>query len=590
MRRRTGSLSLCLAVALAAACGEFNLTGSTPGRVQISGDSVVDVGHTLVLTATVVDSAGAGLPPSSFRWSSSNGAVASVRCCGYPPVTIDAHAGGTADITASYGSLQSTFTVHVNDSRPVVTMALGDVVADTLVNGVSERRYALDLRAGDSIDVMVTQTGPGSGELLVGQNHGPELTPSLQVGVTGRSGFYPLQGAVVVPVTGRYELVAYGSGTTWKNTYTPASGPFTVAVRRSAPILSYTVGGAYSTGYARAGDVTVVDSLYLQNLGAGDLTVTLSADGALRVPVSTVTVSHPSTPAPAISKPVPGSVPVAIQVDATTLSPGSVSGTVHMRVPDGTWVLPGTYDVRFEVALFDHRITVVARTSLDGVASGSSGPVYAFSGATVLSLDPATGATKQLFTLGGAINHATVAPDGTVYFATSGSIVQYHPGQAPVSMALPASGVTAVAAAPDGSLYGCVGDLLFRFDAAGKFTALNAPSRVHGQMAYSAADTALYYVSSNTLYRYSLARNVEEVRGSLQPLLLTGHVEAVDSQGRLYVNSENVNGLWLYDNAGNLLEYIRVAGSTRGYALNGNTVIGVGLGSPAGYTWTMPVP
>ena len=111
-------VSVSIAALLLAACGGEKTTepGTTapppePTSITLSGTALSfdTLGATKQVTATVLDQNNRPIPGSTVTWSSSNAAVATVSTTGL----VTAAGNGTAEITASLGSLSEAVTVTV---------------------------------------------------------------------------------------------------------------------------------------------------------------------------------------------------------------------------------------------------------------------------------------------------------------------------------------------------------------------------------------------------------------------------------------------------------------------------------------------
>ncbi len=111
-------VSVSIAALLLAACGGEKTTepGTTapppePTSITLSGTALSfdTLGATKQVTATVLDQNNRPIPGSTVTWSSSNAAVATVSTTGL----VTAAGNGTAEITASLGSLSAAATVTV---------------------------------------------------------------------------------------------------------------------------------------------------------------------------------------------------------------------------------------------------------------------------------------------------------------------------------------------------------------------------------------------------------------------------------------------------------------------------------------------
>ena len=113
-----------LLIASVTSCGSDSTGASDPvvASVVVTGSrSNVDVGKTLALTAIALDASGFPVSAVTYRWSSSNTAIATVNDTG----VVTGVALGTATITAATGALTGSKDITVG---PVMTTQLAQSV------------------------------------------------------------------------------------------------------------------------------------------------------------------------------------------------------------------------------------------------------------------------------------------------------------------------------------------------------------------------------------------------------------------------------------------------------------------------------
>jgi hypothetical protein len=303
-----------------------------------------------------------------------------------------------------------------------------------------------------------------------------------------------------------------------------------------------------------------------------------------------MTLSGPSPLVYEFSSPPAGAVPLTFTVDATNAGAGaSVRGTLNLSLAPDTWLAPGrTLSPTFGAYVHDARVDLVRRSQYDGMGARPAGPVYAFLGADLSRIDTATGAGTKLFTAPRLIRKLAVAPDGTVYarLSVSGQLLRSEGGAAPTYIELGSPAEGALAVAPDGTVYTFAGSNLLGVSPAGVVSAIATTAGAVGDMVYH-PDGGLYYTRGLVLYRFDLARRVEESRGNLPALSLPdSHVLAVDAQGRLFATRDNALGVHVYDTNANLLARLYVPETTLGVGIVGDRLFGVGTF----YSWRSPLP
>ena len=231
IRSRSVALFAIAITGLHAGC-----TGDTPTlpaivapTMRLTGDSVVAVAGKITLSAQATDSTGKPVVVKIY-WTISDPSIVDVSSAG----VVTGRAVGAAAVTASYGYASATIRVAVRDERPTVSLTVGESFTGRIVTGVARERLSVSVTAGDTLDLLVRMD---SAEAF---SFGAHLRSSgadwLKASARTSHGI-ALYGAVVPSATGVYALEAVGDIVCGGRYCVPPSGPYTVRVRRSAPIF-----------------------------------------------------------------------------------------------------------------------------------------------------------------------------------------------------------------------------------------------------------------------------------------------------------------------------------------------------------------
>jgi hypothetical protein len=557
-------------------------------RLSIGGEEVVRAGAVVRLTPLVEGDP--TLSPYSFTWIVSDPTIAGLRTTGNinTPSSreLTGLRAGVVAVTVTTGELTSTRQFTVVDERPVVQVALGQSITGHLTDGVGEQRFALTLAAGDAIDLSVTADSVSQyGIQLV------SLDGALPLGGT-LEGSGTLYGGVVAPRAGTYLLgvASQLKCTSWGSC--SAVGPFTVRNRRSEPIMNVIL---------RASDIRVrqgasaMDTTWLQNVGAGILTVQAGTSSSwLHPSASSASVPGPA-PEPTPTDPIPaGSIAFTSLIDTRPLAPGLYTDTIGLSAPSSTWskYSQSGHTRRFvNLRVYDALARVInASTSLFALSVSRDGSLVGANADSLFTVDRVSGAATPLLRVrqGSAsrsVSRVVGGLDGVLYFGAStawgDSLYKVVAGEV-VSvtgwMDHWSGGFVVLA---DGTVYASHNLKLERIAKGGapEVVASVPGAFIPQVLVYRAADHALYFAGRGQLQRYDIATGVVESRG-------TGAFEsvlAVDAQGNLYVSGGST--IYVLDTSGRELSRFVPPCDTRGVAITG----GVVYGACPGYFWTMPV-
>lgn len=249
-----------------AACGGDDGGNTQPVAVAASVSiaeattgSLVSIGDTRALTATVKDAAQATIASAPVTWTTSNAAVATVQGTGASAV-VTAVGNGTASITAASGAVQASATVVV--AQRLATLALNTPAAmaigatttlqvsardarNATIAGVTGTTFTTSDRAKALVDVggVVTAIAPGSATITA---------TLIRDGVTAT-------GTSTITVSSPASAAATASvSATNANTFTPS----TVTVRVGGSV-AYSFSGDHNVIFSSAGspaDVPVTNS------------------------------------------------------------------------------------------------------------------------------------------------------------------------------------------------------------------------------------------------------------------------------------------------------------------------------------------
>ncbi|MEO7714407.1 MAG: hypothetical protein ABIV10_15955 [Gemmatimonadaceae bacterium] len=590
-------------VSLLTGCRSEQVATPPVATFRIVGDSVVQVGDTISLFAEPNDPAMRKTSLTALEWSFSDTSLANVpagagAAGGIGSLRIVGRAGGVVSVTASSGSTSVVAQVRVVDDRPIVAMSLGESRTGTIVGGFSRERFSLPLQVGDTIDLRLTRSTAAQQLRQTGRAF--DLTPAAANGTT------VIVANQIVTAAGLYVFDATSGPSCLRGGCQATSGTFTLAIRRSAPVFALLVrnnGIIGATGYQYprwiASGSVVFDTVWVQNRGAGTMRLDLSGmDASITSEASTLAVAGPAPlPRTLTSTPPAGAVPIVMRIDATGFAPGvEYMPRLRIAMDAATWNLVSD-TLRYRAAVLNvyaASVAVVGRQTLDGIAASPTGELFGYVNGTIYGIVPSTGAATVLATVVGPIVGMDVAADRTVRV-----IARRSGGDSLLTVALGTGGTPVIKSEGNadgvvigagGIAYVSSGGTMMRLSASGVRTTLGAGGSPN--MAYSARDSAIYYVRRGVLHRFDLARSVDEIRGTLAiSSPLEEELRAVDALGRLYLFRPGQHGMSVFDTVGALLYQIPVPETTADVTIIGDTVYGATLPHQGeGYFWRMPVP
>lgn len=562
--------------------------------IRITGDSVAALGQRVTLRATVVDSSGRVAPNASVQWTVGDSAVLTSMVNSVSSVSFLARTGGTTTVSAAWSmrtGVPGTFTVRVNDARPIIPVAIGQQVTGQVSGDVSTNRYALTLTEGDTIDLLTDRRDSLTNVRLRQLVGSLSLVPTL-ADYLGRSIF----GGVVVPTTGTYVFDLLADPACLRGTCVPATGSFVLSARRAGPLFTYFANPrSNGTNVAVPAGGAAAETLWVQNLGIGRMTVRLSTDVPhLAFEQPSVSVSGPSKPA--VQNEVPeGAVPVVFRVDASNPQ-NTQPGNLRLMPDSSAWTMSGNvFSYRISPIVYDSAIRIVARQYVDGIVAPSTGPLYAVAGPKILSIDRSSGAITELPVDQRNYREIFSSADGTVYvhhyslstdsrdtvsrLLANGRLETVLANQSPP---------TVIALAPDGSFYLAHAGVLSRRTTAGDVTVLGsgvAPER--GAMVYHPGDSALYYAQGGMLRKFDLATRTDAPRGAVNRF----RAFAVDAKGRV-VGFEEFSGDVLFLNTqAQIVARVKTPYTSTTVSIVGDTMYGGGPpSSRTNVIWRRNVP
>lgn len=471
---------------------------------------------------------------------------------------------------AGIGPLDSV-TVRVIDARPIVPLNFGQSMSGTIVASASDTRYALDLKANDSIDVRVT------GPVVIREVSGLGMKVVTTLGSTydGATIF----AHVVAPVSGRYLLDAWRGPACHNGNCFQTSGPFTMTARRSGPVYLAAGPGRVTVTRGTIGKGT----FWVHNLGTGTLALRTSVDSSfLSVPAS---LAAPGPVAPPALTPSQGAVPLVVSVDATALPTGPRRATLHIALDSTVWTLGAlAFDEVIDINVIDAALVLLPSRFFNSLAGGMDGALWGVDGTYLYSINPSNGVA----TIVGPPHDYVImagATKGAMYVSWDfgRSVARVMPDYSLVSVS---SGVV-FAAAPDGTLYTFDGTSLVRIAMTGqRTTLLFSPLPDDRRLAYSARDSVLYYSRSGILRRFVLATSTEQALGTVEGQFSPG---AVDAQGRIYGFEAGKPNVVVVDSLGKVIRRIVTPAFTTTVAVAGNQLFG---GGPPGNSafWRLDIP
>ena len=562
--------------------------------IRVVADTVVALGGIVHIDATVVSASGAVVSNAPLAYAVSD---TTVIIHGLASLPLVGGAPGSARIvvsTEAYAAAPVTISVRVADDRPIVTLALGQTVTGQVVNGFSASRYAVTVAADEAIDFFVDPAAGLSNVSLRQVGGTIALTPTI--------GAFPhklIYGGVTAPAAGTflYDAVALDYPCS-RGSCIKANGAFQLGVRRAGPIFS-----AFRNPQANNGSVPVpsggsaVDTLWVQNLGAGRMTVSAASDAPfLTVVHPDAVVSGPTQPAVGVVP--PGAVPIVVRFTASDAPGGSLTTNLRVRTDSSTWSIVGPELVwRYFATIYDPAIRIMAQQWFNDITVPATGPIFGIVDRKVFAVDRTTGTLSLRLFWPKTLQHIASAGDGTVYVAfntqsSNDTIARLLPDGTLtpvvgwVSDAQPSN--LSLAVLDDGTMYIVHAGTLYRRSIDGRVTLLRsgiAPEAT--AIAYHPGDDALYYVSTGQLRKLDLATLVETARGPLTNF----RVRAVDGKGRI-VGFETYSGDAVFiDTHATVVARIKPPTTAWAAAIRADTLFAGGPPSySSNYLWKRPVP
>lgn len=571
--RRAGFCTLFVIVSSALNIGCTSDTTTLPAlfapTVRLAGDSVLTVTGKITLSAQGTDSTGK-LVNAQIYWRSSAPSIADVNGAG----VVTGRAAGTAVITASFGLASATITVTVRDERPTVSLAVGESFAGRIVTGIAMERFSVSAAAGDTLDLLVRLDSADAS--LFGAHLQSTGADWLKLSVRTSHGI-ALYGAVVPSSTGAFAMEAIGDMICGGRHCVPPSGPYTVRVRRSAPIFAvpnYYNGGSVSVPEGALGR----DSLWAQNPGLGTVTVRATSS----VPWLRPEAATMALPGPTSGGTGPGvATQIRSTVDARGLPQGVHNGSIDLDGSTGEWsnLRPFGHHLRsVQLRVTDSSARLVPATArLRNLAAAPDGRVYGVASDSILAVDPVSGATSLVARLAFSPSEIAVGSDGAVYVRRSsidsGGVFRINGSSLEQVLIFGRCGGSFVVL-PNGTVYGFCGADLFRRVLGGaqeRVTTLwsnNFPATI----VHRPADDALYLTHSGEVRRYDLATGSVTLVGTVTDHW-TFSLYGVDAQGRLVGAVPYQNLVRVHDTNAAVLDQRTLPDYVSGLAIVGNTIV-----------------
>lgn len=505
----------------------------------------------------------------------------------FPPRRLHAKREGDVTLTVRSGSdgtvSPASVSIRVRDPRPVIGLTLGREVQAQVVTGVSTARYAVDLRAGDTIDMRVRG---GSSSATLRQLGGPRLP--LQQTFTDPQTFV----GIVIPQTGRYEFDAENGRSCTRGSCSYTSGSFWLSARAAGPVFAITENaGTYRIPAGRA----VVETLWVHNVGSGVLTVRAASTKAFLL-TDSIAVARGPVAFPVGNRRAPGAVPLAVRIDGSTLPVGWYDGGVRLTMDSSVWhpdylfFDANTFSHLVTLNVYDPNLRVIRNQYFNAIAFASPDLLYAVDGSSIYAVQLPSGDLTRLPTPAHSYTWASMVKDGSLLVAYEKVIARVSPDGTllPLVTASPSSVYIAYAADPGGTLFVFSdAQLTVRTPSGVTSTLFTAPGQpTGGTMAYSAVDTSLYYTRGGVLYRFALNTMSEESRGAIPNFW----VLAADDKGRLYGRTLGGPDVAVYDNRGTPLGAISGPGTTSSVAIGGGMIFGAGPPSGGAFLWSKALP
>lgn len=549
--------------------------------LRIRGDSVVAVASQISLSAEVTDSTGK-LVDLTILWSSSTPSVAGVSRAG----VVTGRAAGTAVITARVWFASATIAVNVRDERPTVLLTVGESYTGRIVAGVAMERLSVSVTAGDTLDLLVRLDSANA------RLYGAQLrsTGADWLVESARSPHgIALYGAVAPSSTGVFALQAVGIELCEVGPCAPPSGPYTVRVRRSAPIFN--VSRYYERAFLTLPENALGrDSVWAQNVGLGTVTVrTTSPVPWLRPDAATVQLPGPE---------VAGSSPnvataIGATVDTRGLAQGVYQDSLDLDGSTGEWSAFRPFGrhlrhVRLRVTDSSARL-VPSTARLRELAAAPDGRLYGVASDSIVTVDLVTGTTQLVTRVAFWPNKIAVGADGALFVrrqsVDSGGVFRISAGSLERVLDLK-SCAGAFTVLPDGTVYAFCDAALYRRVPGGaqERVATFASTTYPTSIVHRLADDALYFMYGGQLWRYDQTSREPAVRGTVTDIG-TFALYAVDGQGRLVGTVPYEYQVRVHDTNATVLDRRTLPDAANGLAIMGSTIV-VTSGSRL---WRLPV-
>ncbi|MEO7714406.1 MAG: Ig-like domain-containing protein [Gemmatimonadaceae bacterium] len=551
--------------------------------VRLTGDSVVAVASRITLSAQGTDSAGKPVA-APFYWTSSAQSIADVSSAGI----VTGRAAGTATITASSRYASATITVKVRDDRPSVALTVGESFTGRFAYGVATERIAVSVTAGDTLDLLVRMDSADAS--MFGARLQSSGADWLKASVQTSHGI-ALYGAVVPLSTGVFTMeVVGGKMDCGGQVCVAASLPYTVRVRRSAPIFN--VSRYYERSFFSLPQGALArDSVWAQNIGLGTVTVRVaSVPPWVRTDAASVALAGPkaggSSPDVATA--------IGFTVDTRGLAQGVHLDSLELDGSTGEWSTfrPfGRYSRRVEVRVTDSsaRLLPTPARLLRLLAAAPDGRLYGVDGEGIVTVDLVSGTTTLVRSLSFWASDIAVGADGSVYVGRSGNLsggVFRLTGSSLEPVLISGDCENVFVVLPNDTVYSFCGTSLYRSvpgrgtERLDGFASTASPTSV----VYRSADDALYVMYGTQLVRYDPARQEFSLRGTVTDIG-TFKLFAVDGQGRLVGAVPLKYEVRVLDTNATVLDLRALPDIVADLAIVGNTIFVTSLNG----LWRLPV-
>lgn len=271
IRRAAGVSAMLLSLSCSDSTGP---AGPKVGAVSVTTSlSVLEIGDTVRLVATVLDEGGVIMSGHSLTWRSSNAAVASVDGSGL----VSGRSAGETHVRIAIGALSDSVLISVRPGACAIASATGTIsvgqsrtgsytVNDCLFEGQPADGWRLDLASPTVVNINLTSPSD-PGQLIVTDMQLNVVTYGIGNGATSQ--------AILFLPPGSYLLWTASTGSTLSD--------YQLAVQVHQTTPCSTAAGTIEVGLSIGGQIDGNDCLFLSDHYADSWQLSLTAQTTLQI-------------------------------------------------------------------------------------------------------------------------------------------------------------------------------------------------------------------------------------------------------------------------------------------------------------------